>query len=116
MCIIVNASQPRCVMKSSVQFTSFIFFSEAQAVAFSEAARTLLTWAGENYPATCSKLAREYIARIESPDHKIPLEDAQDLLALLGTCCMTSQHAQPTRTLWSDCVRILSQRMNDMPE
>ena len=51
------------------KFTPFIFFSEAQAIAFSEAARTLLTWAGTNYPATCFKLAREYIARIESPDN-----------------------------------------------
>ncbi len=103
-------------MQNQSKTTVFIFFSESQAIAFSEAARTLLTWAGTNYPATFFKLAREYIARIESPDHKIPLDDAQDLLALLGTCCMTTQHAQPTRTLWSDCVRILSQRMNDMPE
>ncbi|MVX56767.1 hypothetical protein [Parasutterella muris] len=98
------------------QFTTFIFFSEAQAIAFSEAARTLLTWAGANYPETFFRLAREYIARIESADHKIPLEDAQDLLALLGTCCMTTQHDQPTRTLWHDCVRILSKKINDIPE
>ncbi|WP_251450694.1 hypothetical protein [Parasutterella muris] len=65
-------------MQNQSKTTVFIFFSESQAIAFSEAARTLLTWA--------------------------------------GTCCMTTQHAQPTRTLWSDCVRILSQRMNDMPE
>ena len=101
-------------MQNQSKTTVFIFFSESQAIAFSEAARTLLTWAGTNYPATCFKLAREYIARIESPDHKIPLDDAHDLLALLGTCCMTTQHAQPTRTLWSDCVRILSIKIANM--
>ena len=103
-------------MQNQSKTTVFIFFSESQAIAFSEAARTLLTWAGTNYPATCFKLAREYIARIESPDHKIPLDDAQDLLALLGTCCMTTQHARPTMTLWSDCVMILSLKISNIPE
>jgi len=37
-------------MKELPKSTPFIFFSEAQSIAFSEAARTLLTWAGENYP------------------------------------------------------------------
>lgn len=89
----------------------FVFFSEDQANAFSDSARRLLTWAGEEYTDCCYKFARECISRIEAPLHKIPLEDAEELLALLGHCCLTTEVAEPARTLWSNCVRILSDQI-----
>ena len=44
----------------------FVFFSEDQANAFSDSARRLLTWAGEEYTDCCYKFARECISRIEA--------------------------------------------------
>lgn len=98
-----------------MQYPTFLFFSETEALVFSETSRRLLTWAGEKFPLPCFTLARECITRIETPEHKITLEDAEDLIAMLGTCCLTSNHAEPTRTLWRDCVRILSKKINDIP-
>lgn len=89
----------------------FVFFSEDQANAFSDSARRLLTWAGEEYTAFCYTFARECISRIEAPGHKIPLDDAEILLALLGHCCLTTNTPEPAHTLWSQCVKILSQRI-----
>lgn len=92
----------------------FVFFSEDQANAFSDSARRLLTWAGEEYTACCYQFARECISRIEAPGHKIPLDDAETLLALLGHCCLTTNTPEPAHTLWSQCVRILSQRICEL--
>lgn len=94
----------------------FVFFSDEAANAFSDSSRRLLTWAGENYSDCCYKFARECISRIEAPGHKIPLDDVETLLALLGHCCLTTNTAEPARTLWSDCVRILSQRISELSQ
>lgn len=105
----------RCVMFLSQKTRiPFVFFSEDQANAFSDSARRLLTWAGEEYTACCYKFARECISRIEAPGHKIPLDDAETLLALLGHCCLTTNTPEPAHTLWSQCVRILSQRICEL--
>lgn len=89
----------------------FVFFSDEAANAFSDSSRRLLTWAGQGYSDSCRVFARECISRIEAPKHKIPLEDAEELLALLGHCCLTTEVAEPSRTLWSQCVRILSNQI-----
>lgn len=89
----------------------FVFFSDEAANTFSDSSRRLLTWAGNSYSDLCRVFARECISRIEAPGHKIPLQDAEELLALLGHCCLTTEVAEPSRTLWSQCVRILSNQI-----
>ena len=101
----------RCVMLFSSKPIQFVFFSDEAANAFSDSSRRLLTWAGEGYSDSCRVFARECISRIEAPLHKIPLEDAEELLALLGHCCLTTEVAEPARTLWSNCVRIISDQI-----
>lgn len=92
----------------------FVFFSDEAANAFSDSSRRLLTWAGQGYSDSCRVFARECISRIEAPGHKIPLDDAETLLALLGHCCLTTNTPEPAHTLWSQCVRILSQRICEL--
>lgn len=72
-------------MQSSTKFPAFLFFSEVEAINFCDCASSLLAWSGRHFPLSCLKLAREYVSRIEAPEHKITLEGAEDLLALLGT-------------------------------
>lgn len=76
----------------NTNFKPFIFFSPIEAIAFSEAARNLLAWAGMSYPAESFTLVRERIRSIEtSESHRLPLEDAEELFALLGTCAMSNR-------------------------
>lgn len=101
----------------NTNFTSFIFFSPIEAIAFSEASRNLLAWAGMSYPPESFTLVRERIRSIEtSESHRLPLEDAEELFALLGTCATSTEHRQQARQHWSDCVRILSLKIANIPE
>lgn len=101
----------------NTNFKPFIFFSPIEAIAFSEAARNLLAWAGLSYPAESFTLVREFIRCIEtSESHRLPLEDAEELFALLGTCAMSTEHKRQSRQHWRDCVRILSLKIANIPE
>lgn len=104
-------------MSNSPKLTTFLFFSNSEAVAICYAARSLLTWAGKSFTHLFTP-TQKLLALLEAPDHKIAKDECINLMALLGTCALSCDvdDNREIRLHYESCMTILSKSLANLPE
>jgi len=104
-------------MSNSPKLTTFLFFSNSEAVAICYAARSLLMWAGKSFTHLFVP-TQKIISALEAPGHRIEKDDCMNLMALLGTCALSCdvEDNRKIREYYESCMTILSRTLANLPE
>lgn len=104
-------------MTNSPKLTTFLFFSNSEAVALCHAAGALLMWAGNSF-THLFRPTRKILSAVEAPDHKIAKDECINLMALLGTCALSCEveDNREIRQYYESCMMILSKSLANLPE
>lgn len=95
---------------------TWIFFSNVDAITVNNCASQLLAWSGESFGRLFGSTQNLLNVLLDS-NHRLTKEHVIELIGLLGACVASNPYPHPAaRTLFTDCIMILSRNLAQLPE